>query len=195
MGRSLVSSLITGATKGIGLAGFRRVAAEGGAVLATGTNAQRIESLRGELSGGKVWDNDASDPDTGEQLAELVASADAPRWTGLWLKAGYADIARVDQIDAAFFDRMMAANVRAVFLQLAALSSHLTDGASVVITSSTASVEGSPVAKVYAATKGGGGSRSTGLGRRVGGTKHPGQRARPRQRRHRLPPLHGRRHP
>lgn len=49
---------------------------------------------------------------------------------------------------------MMNANVRGPMLQLAALSSHLNDGASVVVTSSTATYEGSPMATVYAATKG-----------------------------------------
>lgn len=145
--------LITGATNGIGLAGARRISAEGGTVLATGTNAQRIASLRDELSVGQVWDNDASDPDTGRQLAELVGSTGVPLH-GLWLNAGYAGVVGVEQVDAEFFDRMMAVNVRAMFLQLAALSPHLTDGASVVVTSSTGSVEGSPIATVYAATKG-----------------------------------------
>ena len=54
---------------------------------------------------------------------------------------------------AEFFDQMMATNVRGPFLQIAALAEHLNDGASVVITS-TATYEGSPIATVYAATKG-----------------------------------------
>ncbi|GAA1490583.1 NAD(P)-dependent dehydrogenase (short-subunit alcohol dehydrogenase family) [Brachybacterium sacelli] len=60
----------------------------------------------------------------------------------------------MEEVTVDFFDRMMAVNVRAAFLQLAALTQHLNDGASIVITSSTGSVEGSPVATVYAATKG-----------------------------------------
>lgn len=60
----------------------------------------------------------------------------------------------MEKVTAEFFDRMMAVNVRAVFLQIAALARHLNDGASIVITSSTGSVEGSPAATVYAATKG-----------------------------------------
>lgn len=64
--------LITGATCGIGPAGARRVASEGGTVLATGTNEERIEQLRNDLPDGQVWRNDASDPHTGRQLADLV---------------------------------------------------------------------------------------------------------------------------
>ncbi len=55
---------------------------------------------------------------------------------------------------AEFFDRMIAVNLRAPFLHLAALTEHLDDGASVVVTSSTATYEDSPMATVYAATRG-----------------------------------------
>jgi NAD(P)-dependent dehydrogenase (short-subunit alcohol dehydrogenase family) len=36
----------------------------------------------------------------------------------VWLNAGNADTAPVEQDSAEFFDRMMAVNVRAAFLQL-----------------------------------------------------------------------------
>ncbi|SDT06331.1 NAD(P)-dependent dehydrogenase, short-chain alcohol dehydrogenase family [Brevibacterium sandarakinum] len=145
--------LITGGTNGIGLAGVRRVSGEGGLVMTTGSNPERIDSLRQELPDAQVWRNDASDADTGEDLARQLGEPGGGL-DGLWLNAGYADIAPVEEVTAEFFDRMMAVNVRAAFLQLAALSPHLNDRASVVITSSTGSVEGSPVATVYAATKG-----------------------------------------
>lgn len=145
--------LITGGTNGIGLAGARRVATEGGQVMTTGTNPERIASVRDELPDAKVWRNDAAAADTGERLARQVSEAGGDL-DGLWINAGYADIAPVEEVTAEFFDRMTAVNVRAAFLQLAALSQHLVEGASVVVTSSTGSVEGSPVATVYAATKG-----------------------------------------
>jgi NAD(P)-dependent dehydrogenase (short-subunit alcohol dehydrogenase family) len=145
--------LITGGTNGIGLAGARRIAAEEGLVMVTGTNQERIESVRSGLPGAQAWRNDAADADTGDQLARQVREF-GRRLDGRWLNAGYTDIASVEDISAEFFDRMMNVNVRAPFLQLAALSGHLNDGASVVVTSSTGSVEGSPMATVYAATKG-----------------------------------------
>lgn len=145
--------LVTGGTNGIGLAGVRRIAAEDGLVIATGTDQERIDHLREELPEAAVWHNEAADPDTGTQLARQVRNS-GRGLDGLWLNAGYADVAPVEEITAEFFDHMMAVNVRSVFLQLAALSDLLNDGAAVVITSSTGAVEGSPVATVYAATKG-----------------------------------------
>jgi NAD(P)-dependent dehydrogenase (short-subunit alcohol dehydrogenase family) len=73
---------------------------------------------------------------------------------GLWLNAGYAALAEVDELDAEPFDRMMATNARGPALQLARLAEHLNDGASVVLTSSTSVYEGAGMASVYAATKG-----------------------------------------
>lgn len=143
--------LITGATSGIGLAGATRIAAEGGTLTLTGTNAERLADLRTTLPEANVLTNDAGAPDSGQALGAALADGGLD---GLWLNAGYADVAAVDAIDADFFDRMMNANVRGPILQLAALAEHLNDNASVVVTSSTATYEGSAIASVYAATKG-----------------------------------------
>jgi hypothetical protein len=96
--------------------------------------------------------NDAADPHCGEQLLEALPSGIG--LDGLWLNAGYAQVPSIDEVDAAFFDQMMNSNARRPTLQLAALCSRLNDGASVLVTSSTATHEGSPMASIYAATKG-----------------------------------------
>jgi NAD(P)-dependent dehydrogenase (short-subunit alcohol dehydrogenase family) len=144
--------LITGGTSGIGLAGARRIAAEGGQVVVTGTNPQRLADTQKALPDAQVLRNDAGDPSAADALAESVAVAGG--LDGLWLNAGYAAVAGVDEVDADFFDRMMNANVRGPVLQLARLSEHLSDGASVVVTSSTSTYEGAAMTSVYAATKG-----------------------------------------
>jgi NAD(P)-dependent dehydrogenase (short-subunit alcohol dehydrogenase family) len=99
-----------------------------------------------------VLANDAFDPRTGEILRDALENFG--RIDGLWLNAGYAAVTELDSVEPDFFDRMMAANVRGPVLQIAALSGLLTDGASVVVTSSTSAYEGSPMASVYAASKG-----------------------------------------
>ncbi|GAA2352068.1 SDR family oxidoreductase [Saccharopolyspora halophila] len=102
-----------------------------------------------------VLANDAADPAAGDELAASIADLGGlGGLDGLWLNAGYADVCDVDEVSAEFFDRMMSANVRGPVLQLARLAEHLNDGASVVLTSSTGTYEGSAVASVYAATKG-----------------------------------------
>jgi NAD(P)-dependent dehydrogenase (short-subunit alcohol dehydrogenase family) len=145
--------LITGGTSGIGLAGARRIQAEGGMVAVTGMNADRVTASGAEIGGdGFAIANDASDPVAATSLADAVA-----RWgklDGLWLNAGYADLEVIEAVDAEFFDRMMNANVRGPVLQVAKLSPLLNDGASIVITSSVSPYEGLATTGTYAATKG-----------------------------------------
>ena len=144
--------LITGATSGIGLAGARRLGGEGAELLLTGTNPDRLAELAHALPRAVVLANDAADPAAAEALADEVASRGG--LDGLWLNAGCGAVAAVEAVDAEFFDRMMAVNVRGPVLQLARLTEHLHQGASVVVTSSTATYEGAAAASVYAATKG-----------------------------------------
>jgi NAD(P)-dependent dehydrogenase (short-subunit alcohol dehydrogenase family) len=84
----------------------------------------------------------------------VEAAKDAGGLDGLWLNAGYAALGAPEEVDADAFDRMMAANVRGPMLQLAALSEHLTRGASIVVTSSSSTYEGAAATGLYAATKG-----------------------------------------
>ncbi|MEV6799885.1 SDR family oxidoreductase [Micromonospora rifamycinica] len=142
--------LVTGGTSGIGLSGARRIVAEGGRVTLTGTDEQRLALVAQELPTARVLRNDAADPRSVDDLADVAAGDPLD---GLWLNAGYASVAPAEQTDADFFDAMMAVNVRAAALQLARLSPHLIDGASVVVTSSTSAYEGAPTTSVYAATK------------------------------------------
>lgn len=142
--------LITGATSGIGLAGARLLANEGAELILTGTNHDRLTSLTDEFDSATVVLNDASQSDTGSALVEGLAGRGLD---GLWLNAGYADVAPIADVDADLFDTMMATNVRGPLLHMAALSGHLNAGASVVVTSSTSAYEGAPSTAAYAATK------------------------------------------
>jgi NAD(P)-dependent dehydrogenase (short-subunit alcohol dehydrogenase family) len=145
--------LITGGTSGMGLAGATRIVREGGRVIVTGLDPDRIDRSRSALGDrGRVLANDAADPSS---VAMLVEEAkDAGGLDGLWLNAGYAALGAPEEVDADAFDRMMAANVRGPMLQLAALSEHLTRGASIVVTSSSSTYEGAAATGLYAATKG-----------------------------------------
>lgn len=145
--------LITGGTSGLGLAGAKRIVVEGGRVIVTGLDPDRIDRSRHALGDrGRVIANDAADPSSVAMLVD--AARDAGGLDGLWLNAGYAALGAPEEVDADAFDRMMAANVRGPMLQLAALSAHLKHGASVVITSSSSTYEGTAATGLYAATKG-----------------------------------------
>ncbi|NTE89878.1 SDR family oxidoreductase [Agrobacterium rubi] len=144
--------LITGGTNGMGLAGARRVIAEGGTVLLTGLNEERLTSANLEFQENAVIiKNDAAET-TATALAQAVASVGP--LDGLWLNAAFAALGSPEELVASEFDRMMATNVRGPMLQLAALSPHLSDGASVVVTSSSSIYEGAAATGLYAATKG-----------------------------------------
>jgi NAD(P)-dependent dehydrogenase (short-subunit alcohol dehydrogenase family) len=137
--------LITGATSGIGRAGALRIAREGGLIVATGRDDVRLADLQHDLpQNAVVVKNDASDPQSAVELAALVREVGL--LDGLWLNAGYAAVDCVEHIDADGFDAMINADVRGPVLQLAKLAGLLNDGASVVLTASTAAYEGSAMA-------------------------------------------------
>lgn len=82
--------LITGGTSGMGLVGARRVIAEGGTVLLTGLNEERLTSAKLEFQDkAVVIRNDAAEP-TATALAQTVASVGP--LDGLWLNAAYATL-------------------------------------------------------------------------------------------------------
>ncbi|GAB6855439.1 SDR family oxidoreductase [Asaia astilbis] len=144
--------LITGGTSGIGLAGARRIIAEGGHVVITGSNEEKILPVRRELGAqAQIARNDASDQ-TASALIEIVDSVGELH--GVWFNAGIATLGFPEELDAALFDKMMATNVRGPMLQLAALSPKLASGASVVLTASSSVYEGAAATGLYAATKG-----------------------------------------
>jgi len=112
--------LITGSTTGIGEAMARRVIAEGGRVLIHGTNVERAKALVNEWPQRAAFVlADLADPLAPAQLMKTVE-----REFGVLdaLVNNAASVARSDlhSTDAAFFDRMMAVNVRAPLLLIQA---------------------------------------------------------------------------
>lgn len=117
--------LVTGSTTGIGEAIARRVISEGGRVVIHGRNAERGEALV------KEWPQRAAlvVADLADPLApaRLVDAAIREFGTLDALVNNAASVARSDlhSTDAAFFDKMMAVNVRAPMLLIQAAYPHL----------------------------------------------------------------------
>jgi NAD(P)-dependent dehydrogenase (short-subunit alcohol dehydrogenase family) len=110
--------LITGGTNGIGLAGAKRIAKEGGKIIVTGVSQSHIdEAIRLLPSDSIVIHNDAEDPEAANELAKIVEKSGGI--DGLWLNAGFANVAAIKDIDAGFFNHMVNINLRAPVLQLA----------------------------------------------------------------------------
>ena len=144
--------LITGASSGIGLAGAKRLVAEGAKVIITGRTPSRLQAAAEELGANAVAVlDDASDGKTLERLLPVVERIG--KLDGLWLNAAYAAGAPLEATGKSMIEQMFQVNVVAPMLHMGALSPHLNDGASVVVTSSSAVYEGQPNVALYAATK------------------------------------------
>ncbi|MEO1044212.1 MAG: SDR family oxidoreductase [Pseudomonadota bacterium] len=146
--------LITGGTSGIGLAGAKVIAEEGGTVAITGTNQGRLDAALEALPEGSVGlINDAGDPEAAKVLAEAV-KANMGGVDGVWLNAGFGTFRNNTDEAVDSFDAMNNVNVRGPVLQMAELIPAIHEGGSVVVTASVAPYLGQAQGAVYAATKG-----------------------------------------
>ncbi|GAB1819070.1 SDR family NAD(P)-dependent oxidoreductase [Herbidospora sp. RD11066] len=140
-------ALITGGTSGIGLATARRLLAEGAHVIVTGRDKRRLDAAVEHLGGGervRAVRGDVANP------ADL---ADYGHLDVVFANAGMATFQPLDQITEAEFDRLLAVNVKGVFLTLRTTLPLLADGGAIVINASWALHRGMPGASLYAATK------------------------------------------
>ena len=145
--------LITGGSGGIGRATAERIVAEGGRVLVTGTNPEKLDAVKQQLPEVVTLVNDAGDPVAAERLGDVVKS----EFGGLdaaFLNAGYATFVPHSEVTTEAFDRQYAVNVRGPILHVKAISSLLNEGGSIVINASVARNIGLPGGVIYNSTKG-----------------------------------------
>lgn len=147
--------LVTGSTTGIGEAIARRVVAEGGRVMIHGRDADRGRSLAAELGENSAfYEADLANPDALPALIDSVITAFG-QLDGIVNNA--ASVARNDlhQTDAAFFDHMMAVNVRAPLLLIRAAYEHLKETQGCVLNiGSINAYTGEPSLLAYSVSKG-----------------------------------------
>lgn len=146
------NAVITGGTSGIGLATARRLAAEGGTVLVTGQNPERIAAAN-EIDGVIAIAHDNASADASALRAAVETHLDG-RVDALFLNAGLGAFAPLEATEAEEFDRQFTINVRGPFLQLAALQDTLSDSAAVLLNTSIVNDVGMPNSAVYSASKG-----------------------------------------
>jgi 3-oxoacyl-[acyl-carrier protein] reductase len=166
-------ALVTGGSRGIGAEIVRRLAVDGAAVAFTyGSSAAEAEKLAAEVaeSGGTAVaiQADSGDP---EQVARSVDDTVA-ELGGLDILVNNAGVAYVDNAESfplEQFDRLVAVNVRAVFVAIQRALTHLGDGGRIInIGSVNADRVPAPGLSVYAMTKGAVASLSRGLARELG---------------------------
>jgi NAD(P)-dependent dehydrogenase (short-subunit alcohol dehydrogenase family) len=148
-------AIVTGAANGIGRAAAARFAAEGAKVLLVDRD-DRVGDVARSLgaSAAAVVADVSSEADTARYVAEAVA-----RFGGVdvvFANAGVeGTVAPLAALSVEAFDRVLAINVRGVFLALKHAAPRLAErgGGSVVVTSSVAGLVGSPGLGAYVASK------------------------------------------
>ncbi len=147
------NALITGGSGGIGRATAERIVAEGGRVLITGTNREKLASVKAQLPDVVTLVNDAGDPAAAERLGEVLKS-EFGELDAAFLNAGYGRFVPHSGVTADDFDRQYAVNVRGPILQAKAISSLMREGGSIVVNASVARNLGLPGGVIYNSTKG-----------------------------------------
>ena len=146
-------ALITGASSGIGFASAKCFLEEGAEVVITGQNAARLAEAAVQL-GGKVHTvcGDIGQLDHIEAMAAEMRSR-YDRLDVLFLNAGMAPRHSLAEITEADFDRIFAVNVKSVQFPVQKLEPMLSDGASVIVTTSINNMIGMEGTHLYSATK------------------------------------------
>jgi 3-oxoacyl-[acyl-carrier protein] reductase len=166
-------ALVTGGSRGIGAAIAKRLAAEGAAVAITySSSPDRAEAVVKEIesAGGKAI---ALQADAADAEAVKRSVNDTVKQLGgldiLVNNAGIAVMAPLDQFTLADYDRLMAINVRGVFVASQEAAQHMKEGGRIITIGST-NAERMPFAGggVYAASKAAVAGLTKGLSRDLG---------------------------
>jgi NAD(P)-dependent dehydrogenase (short-subunit alcohol dehydrogenase family) len=145
--------VVTGGTSGIGLATAKAFAAEGASVFVTGRRQEALDAAVKAI-GGRV---------TGVQgdmgvLADIDRLYDAVQQKHsqidvVFANAGGGEMVPLGAITEEHYQRTFDTNVKGVLFTVQKALPLLKDGASVILTSSTTSISGTPAFSVYSATK------------------------------------------
>ncbi|WP_225410169.1 SDR family NAD(P)-dependent oxidoreductase [Stigmatella hybrida] len=146
-------AVVTGGTSGIGLATAKRFAAEGATVFITGRRQAELDAAV-KAGGPNVTGvrADMSNLDDIDRLYEVVKQQQAPIDI-LFANAGGGEFAPLGTITEKHFDDTFATNVKGVLFTVQKALPLLRDGASILLTSSTAGIQGSAAFSVYGASK------------------------------------------
>jgi NAD(P)-dependent dehydrogenase (short-subunit alcohol dehydrogenase family) len=146
-------AVITGANSGIGLASAKRFAQEGARVFMTGRRQRELDAAVVEVGNGA-----RGVPGDVASLADLdrlydVVRVEAGRIDVLFANAGGGEFASLSEITEDHYERTFAVNVKGTLFTVQKALPLLVNGASVILTGSTAASTGSPAFSVYAASK------------------------------------------
>ena len=146
-------AVVTGANSGIGLASAKRFAQEGARVFMTGRRQAELDKAVAEVGGSaRGVQGDIANLDDLDRLYDLVRK-EAGQIDVLLANAGGGEFAALGEITEEHFDRTFDVNVKGTLFTVQGALPLLRDGASVILTGSSAGSRGAPAFSVYAATK------------------------------------------
>jgi NAD(P)-dependent dehydrogenase (short-subunit alcohol dehydrogenase family) len=146
-------AVVTGANSGIGLASAKRFAQEGARLFVMGRRQAELDAAVREIGGDTVGvRGDVSKLADLDHLYEVVREK-----TGvidvLFANAGVGEFAPLQDITEEHFDRTFGINVKGTLFTVKKALPLLRDGASIILTGSSAASAGMPAFSVYSATK------------------------------------------
>ena len=159
-GRSFIGkvALVTGGSRGIGEGIVRRLASDGAAVAFTySSSEEKAKQLAGEIkdAGGNVLPIKADSASAEDVRAAVDQVAKELGELDIFVNnAGILIRGTIDSYSLEDFDRMLAVNVRAVFVGIQAASQAMKDGGRIILIGSNTAVRTAfPGASVYSMTK------------------------------------------
>jgi NAD(P)-dependent dehydrogenase (short-subunit alcohol dehydrogenase family) len=145
--------IVTGGTSGIGLATAKAFSTEGASVFITGRRQEQLDAAVKEI-GGRVTgvQADMSKLVDIDRLYDAVQQKHA-QIDVVFANAGGGEMIPLGAITEEHYEKTFATNVKGTLFTVQKALPLLRDGASIVLTSSTTSISGTPAFSVYSATK------------------------------------------